>query len=345
MLYFLLFWIIFKFCQKQNRHDLVLDIYFGVPGCGKTTFAAWLAFWAMLGSPIRILLDQIIDKPWSRWLADKWRLEKPVDVFSNVFIRGTKLFRPLEQLGVHKIRDALVILDEAGLDFNSRNFKSFPDTCRHYFKKFRHERTHVVLFSQWYNDMDITIRNLKTNLYVVRPSLIPYVIVAKKLKPFVDLDKNNQIAEGYKWGLPLIDNKYCFAPTTWKMFDTHEPIPNLEDYDFKIWGVNHWEEEGEERPTESQEPASQSTSQKRKKFQYSKKSENEEEEESPAPPPTRQHTEEPEEEEDPFGDNFFRFSKNEEEDEYDDFSDFTQKRTKSHIFKTFDKPQGKRVKK
>ena len=67
---------------------------------------------------------------------------------------------------------------KASLEFNNRfNFpKTFPKTCIEFFKLHRHYGVAIDVFSQSYEDMDITIRRLATKFIVVRKSILPYFI-------------------------------------------------------------------------------------------------------------------------------------------------------------------------
>ena len=56
--------------------------------------------------------------------------------------------------GWHMIDDAKVIIDEAGIEYNNRNFKAFPKEAIYWYKYHRHYECSVDVFSQSYDDMD-----------------------------------------------------------------------------------------------------------------------------------------------------------------------------------------------
>ena len=120
-----------------------IDLYFGVPGAGKTTWAAHLAH-------------------------DALKRKRPV--FSNVYIRGAYEYDKSD-LGINLIENALVIVDEAGLEFDNRKM-SMTNEEIYFFKYHRHYQNDVVFFSQGL-DVDIKIRKLAQHLYLLVPSLIP----------------------------------------------------------------------------------------------------------------------------------------------------------------------------
>jgi len=169
------------------------DIYFGVPGSGKTTFAAKIA---------------------------KKAIKNKQKVLSNVPIKGTFKVEKSD-IGHYQIDNCHLIIDEIGVDYNNRRFKSFTDEEVYFFKHHRHYRVHVYGFSQGYNDMDLKIRTLATRLYVVTPSLIPFFIKKKRIKKRIGIDDlTKQIIDEYKFF--FLGHRYIFAPAVWKMFKTED---------------------------------------------------------------------------------------------------------------------------
>ena len=84
--------------------------------------------------------------------------------------------------------------------------------------------------------MDITLRRLAQNYYLVKKSLIPYFIVVKKIYRRVGIDENtHQIMDLFKFGLPFFDSERVFMPTLWRLFDSYD-APELPRRDFVQWG-------------------------------------------------------------------------------------------------------------
>lgn len=170
-----------------------LSIYFGVPGSGKTTFAAYLA---------------------------KKDLKKGRKVWSNVPITGTMQFDPQTDIGQYMICDGRVIIDEAGLEYNNRNFKKFSDDQNYFYKYHRHYQLDVDIFSQGYDDMDKKLRILAQRLYVVKKSLIPGFICRKTISKKVGINEmSKEIIDEYYF-VPF-STKWIFAPVLWKMFNSY----------------------------------------------------------------------------------------------------------------------------
>ena len=216
------------------QHPHVLNVYFGVPGSGKTTFAAYLTRWALHENVI-IRFCRRHQNPVTRALLNSGYLKRRIDVYSNVPITGAYVLNAREDIGHYMIEDAKVIIDEAGIEYNNRNFKSFPQEAVYFYKYHRHYRVSVDVFSQSYEDMDVTLRRLAQNFYVVRRSLVPFCVVARRIRRRVGVDEHTkQIADLYALGLPVLDTKRIFSPPLWKMFNSYSrrELPRKE---WSVW--------------------------------------------------------------------------------------------------------------
>jgi Zonular occludens toxin (Zot). len=219
---------------RHPKHLLKLDVYFGVPGSGKTTFAAYLARKSMRES-IVIRLCKRFPNRFTLWIlrGENWKREIPV--LSNVPIKGTYELDPVNDIGNVDISDCKMLIDEAGIEFNNRNHKSFPFQAIRFFKLHRHYRTSIDVFSQSYDDMEITLRRLAQNYYVVKKSAIPFLITVKKVHRKIGVDdKTHQIMDMYKFGFPVIGTRWIFCPPLWRMFDTYD-APQLPVKEWHKW--------------------------------------------------------------------------------------------------------------
>ena len=216
-----LFGLIFLRSFLCPKHPHVLNVYFGVPGSGKTTFAAHLTKWALHENFI-ISLCRKHDNPVSRLILRSGYLKRRIDVYSNVPITGAFVLNAKSDIGNFMIENAKIIIDEAGIEYNNRNFKSFPQEAIYFYKYHRHYQTSVDVFSQSFEDMDVTLRRLAQNFYVVRKSLVPFCIVARRIRRKVGVDdQTKQIADLYSMGCPVLDTKRIFSPPLWKMFNSY----------------------------------------------------------------------------------------------------------------------------
>lgn len=206
MLVFIAVLYIFVLFKKKRRKDII-SVYFGVPGSGKTTFASYLA---------------------------KKDLKKGGKVWSNVPITGTYQLDCKADLGKHMIVDGRIIIDEAGIEYNNRNYKQLDQESIKFFKYHRHYECGIDVFSQSHEDMDVTIRRLAQVYYCVRKSRIfPNVIVCKAIGRRIGIDeKTKQIIDEYYW--KPFSTKRIWSRPLWKLFNTtsREELP---EKDWKLW--------------------------------------------------------------------------------------------------------------
>lgn len=196
--------------KKLKGKDYRLSIYFGVPGSGKTTMAAHLA---------------------------RKALKRGRKVYSNVPMKGCYVIDKFD-LGVYDINNALVIIDEAGVDFNNRDFKAMTKDIIYFLKYHRHYKCDVVVFSQSHEDMDITFRRLAYRYFVMKKSMIPNFITCRRICRKIGIDElTNQIADKYAF-VPwwLLGVKWIYAKPLWKMFDSYN-TKQLKSKDFKTWDM------------------------------------------------------------------------------------------------------------
>lgn len=224
-----------------------LSVYFGVPGSGKTTFAAWLVreslrgslsyrfgYWLLWHWPFYRSRWQLLRHNFvSQWLFDHSRCGYPV--WSNVPITGSYAVDAQKDLGRRLISGGRLIIDEAGVEFNNRNFKSFPQETIYFFKYHRHYKLAVDVLSQSYEDMDITIRRLARHMYVVKQSLIPGFVCIRRIRRRVGIDDStHQIIDEYSWGLPVLDSRWIFSRPLYKLFNSYS-CKTLPDEPFRPW--------------------------------------------------------------------------------------------------------------
>ena len=198
------------------QHPHVLNVYFGVPGSGKTTFAAYLTKWALHENAL-IRFCRRYENALTKMILNSKYLKRRIDVYSNVPITGAYRLDAKVDIGNFMIENAKVIIDEAGIEYNNRNYKSFPQEAVYFYKYHRHYKVSVDVFSQSYEDMDVTLRRLAQNFYVVRRSLVPFCI-----------------ADLYAMGMPVLDTKRIFSPPLWKLFNSYSR-KELPQKDWERW--------------------------------------------------------------------------------------------------------------
>lgn len=181
-----------KYCEN------IVTIYFAPPRTGKSTYATKIAHKCM---------------------------KKNIPVYSNFYIRDTFMYNK-EDLGKYDISNCKLILDEVGLEFNNREFKTFPKEALSFFKLHGHYKVSIDVFSQDWSDMDKKIRTLAQRLYIIRRSRIPFFIRAIPIYKKIGINEMTKeiCDEYYTLGnfLNLFFGKWCFMPKYWKMFDSFD---------------------------------------------------------------------------------------------------------------------------
>lgn len=189
-----------------------IQIFFGLIGSGKTTLAANIA---------------------------RKALKRKIPVYSNMPILGTYKL-DLNDLGHYDLSGAVLLFDEAGIDFDNRQYKTnFSDKQRLvFFKLIRHYHSSIFLFSQSWSDMDLKIRNLATKYWYVKKSMLPFFICAIPVRKSFGINENEKKPDDiYSLDnvfLRLFTTSRCFAPLNWKLFNSWD-APQLPTKEFSLW--------------------------------------------------------------------------------------------------------------
>lgn len=183
-----------------------LYVYFGVPGSGKTTHAA------------KIVWDN---------------LKEGYPTFSNVPIKGAFLIDSSD-IGKYNISNCDLVIDEASIEYNNRKFKSLSQSVIQWYKLYRHYGVrNIYVYSQSYEDMDITLRRLADKYFLIRRTLLPWVAIVKPIHVKIGIDENTkQIIDQYVFD---VIPKFIWLPKYWSLFDSWS-APVLEAKEFKCSG-------------------------------------------------------------------------------------------------------------
>lgn len=166
-------------------------------------------------------------------------ISKGKKVFSNMsFFGAYKL--DLDDLGKYDLVDeneeCVLIIDEAGICFNNRDWKGLPKNVLEFLKYHRHYRCDVYFFSQA-ADMDKSIRDLSQSWYKV----IKLPLLLNKFSALIPVDVT-LVVQGGDWKLNYEPNRnifnWVYIPIykTWKYYNSFSR-PTLEKKEFVLWDV------------------------------------------------------------------------------------------------------------
>lgn len=200
-----------------------ISLYFGLPGCGKTTMLTKIA----------CVTSRRIDR-------DR---RCPYNViYGNIPLSGIDHYVQIDfdDLGKYDIRDALILIDEATLEVDNRDYKSFKDHSKRFFLLHRHYNVDICLFTQQWDAVDKKIRVITDRVYYMykkgflrhwftRMYRVPYGIIIPDSKKS-DGDKLGEIIQGYCRPSLLVRlfSPRLYRPKYYKYFDSWE-APKLPD--------------------------------------------------------------------------------------------------------------------
>lgn len=152
----------------------------------------------------------------------KKALKKKIPVYSLTAIKGCYKVN-IDDFMKYEIADGILLIDESGLYFNARKYKSTPDEVIKLFKLSRHYKLDIYIISQKGNDTDLQLRNLANKIIIVRP----FVRIGKKLifstsrdvRQKLDIDeKTHQLVDMYYKTKKM---KILYNLPYFKLFDSH----------------------------------------------------------------------------------------------------------------------------
>lgn len=208
-----------KRCKKRLLKMLkeidTCSCIFGMPRSGKTSFCAYIAHLAKYSNT-------------------------NIKVYSNVPIKGTIMFNKSD-FGVYEMRsedpknDTIIIIDEASLDFNNRDYSTnFNRQSHEALKLLGHRHQHLLVLSQVL-DMDVKFIRQSHNVYQLKKGLFGFsklLRVPRKLDVIdgewkdIYVKPSGLMAHWYTWRF--------FRPLYYKMFDSYD-APKLKDFEEKIY--------------------------------------------------------------------------------------------------------------
>lgn len=132
--------------------------------------------------------------------------KKGYTVYCNSYIPGTWYFDAKDVGFYHFPENSVLLIDEVGMIWDNRDFKSFKKEVRDYFKLQRHYKHVVFLFSQSF-DVDKKLRDLTDNMYLIS-NFMNCFSFARRITKTITISHGDKNATGES---KLIDD-YHFDP-------------------------------------------------------------------------------------------------------------------------------------
>lgn len=190
---------------------MAISLFFGLPGCGKTTLMTYHALKAV-------------------------RSKKYENIYCNVRISVPGVtYIDNNCIGKYDLHDGLILIDEATIFADSRDFKSFGKDKVEYFLLHRHFNVDVNLYCQQWDAVDRKIRTITDRVYYVYKGKIlgwwltsyyriPYGIIIPDPNKSTG-EKLGDIVQGYAKPnifVRIFCTKRLYRPKYYKYFDSWE---------------------------------------------------------------------------------------------------------------------------
>lgn len=127
---------------------------------------------------------------------------------------------------------SLLIIDEASLKMNSRDFAKTKLDMIAYFKLSRHWKNKIILISQTFTDTDKQVRDLSTKIFFMRKVLNGIISMPVRVKGDIAIGQDGQPTMTYRVGHI---GAFLFLPRYYKYFssfgDVSRPIISSDFWD------------------------------------------------------------------------------------------------------------------
>lgn len=188
--------VLFKVFEPPKPTGVVL--YFANIGTGKTTF-----------------LSKIAIKEQRRMARGK---SKYTHICSNALISGVTYIPDVRALlKKSAFANTLILIDEGSIVYNNRKM-NLTDAEIQYFKLIRHYKSDLIVLSQSYDDIDVTLRRLYTQIFILRR--LPIFTLVQPIKKRVGIDETTkQIIDEYRFTIFFSWRVFC-RPIYFKYFNS-----------------------------------------------------------------------------------------------------------------------------
>ena len=174
-------------------NDKVITLVLGAPGSGKSTFAARLVREANeIGLP----------------------------VYCNYPVQGS-IAVDMDSIIEHDLGVGVLIIDEAGLNYNSRNTKAFGKEHYHWFATTRHRRTQIFVIVQSWKRVDIVLRELATEVIMCRKGWFGFTTCRQYVSDIKLIEDKDGNAQEFADVFARIHWRCFWRPNYYHMFDSY----------------------------------------------------------------------------------------------------------------------------
>lgn len=192
--------IFLKWAYKY-RNPYKLYFIFGKKGCGKSSYLCKLAL---------------------NYRSKGWIVYTNV---ADLNISGVRIIDDASMIGDFVPEaNSVLLLDEVSLTWDNRNFKSFKDSTKEFFRLQRHYRVVCYLFSQTF-DVDKKIRDLADSMYLVTQCLGRWSLLREIDKSIVltesTADAESRIAENLSFR-GILSWRFTYLPKYQQYFNSFE---------------------------------------------------------------------------------------------------------------------------
>jgi len=199
--------------NKFLRDNQECSLYLGMPGSGKTTYVAYISY-----------LCHIVGKR----------------CFCNIPVKYSIPYTK-DDLGVFDMSDSVILLDEAGIMYDNRQFSTaFSSESLTFLKYLRHYKCNIALFSQS-NDIDVKWVRMSKQIFLIHRSLIPGFTSMSKVKRILSVNPDtHKLEDFYDINTSLLSRIRRFRfrrKPYYKFFDSWAApkLPDMKSYDPYQW--------------------------------------------------------------------------------------------------------------
>lgn len=153
---------------------------------------------------------------------------------SDCILPGVRIIHGLDLATFAPTAHSAIFLDEVGISFDNRNYKSFPEGLRDFFKFQRKYKCKVYMNSQAF-DVDIKIRNV-TDSMILQSSIGNIISVSRPIRRSITLtepsaEAESRIADRLSFS-PIWSWRFYWMPRYFKYFDSFS-APKREEITYR----------------------------------------------------------------------------------------------------------------